>query len=90
MAANTLLIPTVLTGRGQVGSMNRPQQPLNYRVRLLFEHEQRAPDAVSGPCFCSLEAAELHANSVPQGNHHSVIIEKLAPGGCWLQLLSMS
>ena len=70
--------------------MTRSEQPAqNYRVRMLLEREQRIKEDPSGPCFCTLEAAQLHAMALIQSNHQSVIVEKLAPGGCWLQLLAM-
>jgi len=67
---------------------NPPER--NYRVRQLVDHEPRIGVVPSGPCFCTLEAAKRHATALVQSEHHHVIVEKLAPGGCWLQLLAMS
>ncbi|MEB3326199.1 MAG: hypothetical protein VKI39_00660 [Synechococcus sp.] len=36
--------------------------------------------------FNTREAAEIFAHRVAQDLLQSVVVEKLAPGGCWLQL----
>ena len=45
---------------------------------------------VCGPRFTCLDEARVYASSLVQHDHLSVIVEKLAPGGCWLQLASLS
>jgi hypothetical protein len=44
------------------------------------------PDEVSAPRFASLADARSYAHSVLADPRHTLVIEKLAPGGCWLTL----
>lgn len=61
-----------------------------YRVRTLTHGDQVHNREVCGPRFTSLDEARVYASSLVQHEHLSVIVEKLAPGGCWLQLASFS
>ena len=61
-----------------------------YRVRTLTHGAQLRDQEEVGPRFSCLEAARVYASSLVQHDHLSVIVEKLAPGGCWLQLVSLS
>ena len=57
-----------------------------YRVRPAVENERSVPADAQGPRFPNREDAESYAHS----QHHSLdkpmILEKLAPSGCWLQV----
>jgi hypothetical protein len=75
---------------GHADGMTDPQAAGLYRVRTLTHGDQVVDQAVSGPRFTCLEAARVYASSLVQHEHLSVIVEKLAPGGCWLQLVSLS
>ncbi len=57
-----------------------------YRVRTLAPNEHTVPDEVCGPRFASLADARTYANGLIADPRHPVVIEKLAPGGCWLTL----
>jgi len=70
--------------------MTPPPSTGLYRVRTLTHGDQLVDQEVSGPRFACLDAARVYANSLVQHEHLSVIVEKLAPGGCWLQLVSLS
>ena len=70
--------------------MTDPQATGLYRVRKLTHGDQVVDLEVSGPRFACLDAARVYASSLVQHKHLSVIVEKLAPGGCWLQLVSLS
>ena len=59
-----------------------------YRVRTLTHGEQLLDREVSGPRFSCLEMAQRYASTLVIHDHLSVIVEKLAPGGCWLPLVS--
>lgn len=57
-----------------------------YRVRPRVEREQSVPQQVMGPRFQCRDEAEIFAATLACEHHQSVVVEKLAPGGCWLQL----
>jgi hypothetical protein len=42
---------------------------------------------VCAPRFANLEEARIYASSLVADPRHRLIIEKLAPGGCWLTLV---
>ncbi|MFN5697057.1 MAG: hypothetical protein ACK531_04885 [Cyanobacteriota bacterium] len=65
-------------------------KPASYRVRPTDLREQSVPDDVLGPRFHSLADADRYARELVLSLHRAVIVEKLAPGGCWLQLSSLS
>jgi hypothetical protein len=57
-----------------------------YRVRAVEGAERSAPDQVAGPRFERREEAESYANALVRISEKSMIVEKLAAGGCWLPL----
>ena len=73
-------------GQGQSEFM----KPATYRVRPSELREQTVPDEVLGPRFNSLADADRYARELVLCLHRAVIVEKLGPGGCWLQLSSLS
>jgi len=66
--------------------MVEPIPPGRYRVRAAVAREQRVPLQVQAVRFNTRDAAETFAQLVAQDLLQSVVVEKLAPGGCWLQL----
>jgi hypothetical protein len=56
-------------------------------VRALAPNEHTVPDEVCAPRFASLDEARTFASTVLADPPCRVIIEKLAPGGCWLPLV---
>jgi hypothetical protein len=60
-----------------------------YRVRALPPNEHTVPDEAPAPRFASLADARTYANGLAGSLRPSpgLIIEKLAPGGCWLPLV---
>ncbi|MFN9619178.1 MAG: hypothetical protein ACK55X_05635 [Synechococcaceae cyanobacterium] len=63
--------------------------PGPYRVRTVVAHEHTVPDEVRAPRFASLALARAYAGDAVAAGERGVVIEKLAPGGCWLPLLSL-
>lgn len=61
-----------------------------YRVRPHVEREQSVPQQVAAPRFSTRDDAETFAHLIAQDRHQSVVVEKLAPGGCWLQLSTVA
>jgi hypothetical protein len=61
-----------------------------YRVRLQVEREQSVPQQIPAPRFASRDDAETFAHLVAKDRHQSVVVEKLAPAGCWLQLSTIA
>ena len=57
-----------------------------YRVRAAVEREQSVPLQVQAARFNTRDDAEVFAHLVAHDHLQSVVVEKLAPGGCWLQL----
>jgi hypothetical protein len=57
-----------------------------YRVRAAVEREQSVPLQVQSVRFNTRDDAETFAHLVAHDHLQSVVVEKLAPGGCWLQL----
>ena len=68
--------------------MNIPQSAGPYRVRVKHAREQTVPMESDGPRFTTMESANRYAVALNTFEQCCVIIEKLAPGGCWLQLNS--
>jgi len=69
--------------------MNHLEASGLYRVRTVTHGEQVVSREVGGPRFDCLDAANSYARSLVHHRHLSVIVEKLAPGGCWLELASL-
>lgn len=57
-----------------------------YRVRAAVEREQTVPLQVQADRFSTRDDAEIFAHLVAHDRLQTVVVEKLAPGGCWLQL----
>ncbi|PHX86367.1 MAG: hypothetical protein CK536_03965 [Synechococcus sp. Baikal-G1] len=57
-----------------------------YRVRFADRHERSVPDEVGGPRFGCLNDALAFAHLQVNSRNAALIVEKLAPGGCWLQM----
>ena len=57
-----------------------------YRVRAAVEREQSVPLQVQAARFNTRDDAETFAQLVAHDRLQNVVVEKLAPGGCWLQL----
>ena len=51
--------------------------------------EETVPNEIKGACFESREDAETFALDVVKGQSTPMIVEKLAPAGCWLQVLAV-
>lgn len=67
-----------------------PNPEGRYRVRPKVEREQSVPQQVIAPRFWDRDEAETFAQTLAQQQHRSVVVEKLAPSGCWLQLSTVS
>jgi hypothetical protein len=48
--------------------------------------EHSSPDDVAGPLFQRRDEAETYAQSLVRSFEQPMILEKLAPAGCWLPL----
>ena len=74
--------------------MEQPSSQLNspglYRVRPQIAREQSVPQQVPAPRFNSRDDAETFAHLMAQDRHQAVVVEKLAPAGCWLQLTTVA
>lgn len=57
-----------------------------YRVRAHVEREQSVPQQVRAARFASRDAAEAFALLESRQLQQTLVVEKLAPGGCWLPL----
>jgi hypothetical protein len=51
--------------------------------------EEVVPIESKSTCFSSRQDAEIFAHSMVKGQKTPMVIEKLAPAGCWLQVLSV-
>ena len=80
-----LLAPLGVIGE-QIGSMSEPSPPGRYRVRPADQNETTVPSEVIGPTFDHRDEAERYAHSLVITHQAPVVVEKLAPAGCWLQL----
>lgn len=70
--------------------MAAPNPEGRYRVRPRVEREQSVPQQVLAPRFQCRDEAEVFAQTLACQKHLSVVVEKLAPGGCWLQLSTVA
>jgi hypothetical protein len=66
--------------------MSQTTGPGPYRVRPAVEQERTVPIESHGPRFHSRNEAELYAGQQRLSLKRPMLLEKLAPGGCWLQL----
>ena len=74
------------SSRPNVPAASELNAPGRYRVRPQIAREQTVPQQVSAVRFNSRDDAETFAHLMAQDRHQTVVVEKLAPGGCWLQL----
>jgi hypothetical protein len=70
----------------QIGPMSESPSLRPYRVRPSVENERSVPTEVHAPRFHSRDEAERYARLQCRSLDRPMILEKLAPGGCWLQL----
>jgi len=82
----TLLLASWGADGEQIGAMSDPSLRGRYRVRPADQNETTVPNEVQGPLFDDRDEAEGYARSQAQTRHIPMIVEKLAPAGCWLQL----
>jgi hypothetical protein len=62
-----------------------------YRVRPQIAREQSVPQQVTtAPRFNSRDDAETFAHLMARNGQQAVVVEKLAPAGCWLQLSTVA
>lgn len=66
--------------------MSESPSPRPYRVRPAVENERSVPADVQGPRFRSRDEAESYARLQFLSLERPMVLEKLAPGGCWLQV----
>ena len=66
------------------GSLSRSR--CRYRVRAVVEREQSVPLQVQAARFNTRDDADTFAHLVANDHLQTVVVEKLAPGGGWLQL----
>ena len=70
----------------QIEGMSQFSSRGPYRVRPAVENERSVPADVQAPRFHSRDDAENYAQSQRRSLDRPMILEKLAPGGCWLQV----
>jgi hypothetical protein len=61
-----------------------------YRVRAHVAREQSVPQQVQAARFPSRDAAEAFAVLESRQLQQTLVVEKLAPGGCWLPLSTVA
>jgi hypothetical protein len=61
-----------------------------YRVRVQVERERSVPQQVQAPRFSSRDAAESFALLQAREQQQTLLVEKLAPAGCWLLLSTVA
>jgi hypothetical protein len=54
------------------------------------EREQSVPQQVQAARFASRDAAEAFALLTSRQLQQTLVVEKLAPAGCWLQLSTVA
>ncbi len=83
---DTLLLERPAELGEQIGAMSEPSPRGRYRVRPADQNETTVPNEVLGPLFDHRDEAERYAENLVLTHRTPVIVEKLAPAGCWLQL----
>jgi len=82
-----LSLQPIVSRRGQTAAMQDSSTDGGpYRVRFADRHERSVPDEVGGPRFGCLNDALAFAHLQVNSRNAALIVEKLAPGGCWLQM----
>jgi hypothetical protein len=87
-------------GHPQNGAMVEPNPEVSYpegsypegryRVRPRVEREQSVPQQVLAARFHYRDEAESFAQALALRQQQGAVVEKLAPGGCWLQLSTVA
>ena len=83
---DTLLLERLAGGGEQIGGISEPSPLGRYRVRPADQNETTVPNEVLGPLFDHRDEAERYAQNLVLTHQAPMIVEKLAPAGCWLQL----
>ncbi len=83
---DTLLLRPFADVGDQIAPMSDSCPSGRYRVRPADQHENTVPNEVLGPLFDHRDEAETYARHLARARQAPVIVEKLAPAGCWLQL----
>ena len=78
-----------MLGGAHIEGMQASQRKIFYRVRPMLAIEETVPNEIKGACFESREDAETFALDMVKGQSTPMIVEKLAPAGCWLQVLAV-
>ena len=78
-----------MLGGAHIERMQTSQRKIFYRVRPMLAIEETVPNEIKGACFESREDAETFALDMVKGQSTPMIVEKLAPAGCWLQVLAV-
>lgn len=78
-----------MLGGAHIKGMQKSQRKIFYRVRPMLAIEETVPNEIKGACFESREDAETFALDMVKGQSTPMIVEKLAPAGCWLQVLAV-
>lgn len=60
-----------------------------YRVRRRLSGERTVPQHLNVPRFGRLEEAERCARQQAEQSDQILVVEKLAPAGCWLELFTV-
>ena len=61
-----------------------------YRVRPRLNGERAVPQQLNAPRFGRLEEAERCARHQAERSEQTLVVEKLAPSGCWLELFTVA
>jgi hypothetical protein len=69
--------------------MSQSSTPRLYRVRPAVEHERTVPEHVPVPFFQNRDDAESYARREHLVRDRVMMLEKLAPGGCWLEVAQL-
>ncbi len=78
-----------MLGGAHIERIQTSQRKIFYRVRPMLAIEETVPNEINGACFESREDAETFALDMVKGQSTPMIVEKLAPAGCWLQVLAV-
>ena len=88
-SGNYLLFSPNALGSAQIKGMQTSQRKTFYRVRPMLAIEETVPNEIKGACFESRQDAEIFALDMVKDQSTPMIVEKLAPAGCWLQVLAV-
>jgi len=85
-SAETVRVAPIGRDLRQIDAMSESPSLRPYRVRPSVENERSVPTEVQAARFHSRDEAENYARIQCRSLDRPMILEKLAPGGCWLQL----